>query len=421
MRPIEVDVVCGVCDGLAPRPVSMKQPSGAGFSILHKPWKQDDLWECNPTAVSPNLQSTITFSANKGHKVTLTLPLANTLFNNGRLSTLLLSRWRSSGDSFEVTQEQTEKKNVTLNVFRKLRIPRPSIQIPSVPLTPMRRIQSGLGNIVRTIDFGEGGLPDVGPASRELEMRVTGYLSKQGLDHSVIDVWALVIPAEALSGPWNEKVKILMSDVEDLRAKRSPSTDKGCCDVGDFIDKGATLCRVLSGGGGWGIKQGLLALDPQTTYSSSNESRYDFSEGALDEQQASALGNVAQQGAFIQFLVAAKHDEAVDPLIEKERGYVDSALGSTVVGVVPSTVDEIHDISQNGDQQMPKLDVQVYLGHFGCVSESGMFLQRNGKSTTPVIETKIDLPYSYVYRESPLNIYKEAESEKEVASPDGLA
>jgi hypothetical protein len=57
-----------------------------------------------------------------------------------------------------------------------------------------------------------------------------------------------------------------------------------------------------------------------------------------------------------------------------------------------------------------------------------MFLQRNGecdKSTTAAIETKIDLPYSYVYRQnskrSPLNIYKEAESEKEVASPDGIA
>jgi hypothetical protein len=406
----------------------MKQPSGAGFSILHKPWKQDDLWECNPTAVSPNLHSTITFSANKGHNVTLTLPLANTLFKNGRLSTLLLTRWRSSGGSFEVTQEQTEKKNVTVNVFGRLQIPRPSIQIPSVPLTPMRRIQSGLGNIVRTIDFGEGGLPDVGPASRELEMRVTEYLSKQGLDHSVIDVWALVIPVEALSGPWSDKVRVLMSDVEDLRAKQAPSTGKGCCYVGDFIDQGATLCRVLSGGGGWGIKQGLLSLDPQTTYSTSNESRYDFSEGTLDEQQTSALGNVAQQGAFIQFLVAAKHDEAVDPLIENERGYVDSALGSTVVGVVPSTVDEIHDMSQNEDQQVPKLDVQVYLNHFGCVSESGMFLQRKGerdKSMTPAIETKIDLPYSYVYREnferSPLDIYEEAESvEKEVGSPDGL-
>jgi hypothetical protein len=55
-----------------------------------------------------------------------------------------------------------------------------------------------------------------------------------------------------------------------------------------------------------------------------------------------------------------------------------------------------------------------------------MFLQRKGErdKSTPAIETKIDLPYSYVYRESlkrsPLDIYKEAESENEVGSPDGL-
>lgn len=404
--------------------MSMKSSSAPGISILHKPWKQDDLWENDPTVTSPDMQSTITFSARKGRKVTLTLPLANTLFRNGRLSTLLLSRWRSSDGSFEVVREQIEKKNINVPVFDNLPHPHPRSQIPCVPLTPMRRIQSGLGNIVRTIDFGQGGVPEVGPASRELEMRVTEYLSKGGHNSSIVDVWALVIPPNAFLGPWSEENEILMSDLEALRAKRSPSTAKGRQYVGDCLDKGATLARVLSGGGGWGIKQGLLSLDPQTAYSPSNESRYDYSEGSLDEQQASTLGNIAQEGAFIQFLVAAKNDAAVDSSEENEPEYRDSALGSTVMGVIPSTIDELHDVSLNEPREVPKLNIQVYLGHFGCVSESGMFFKRKRKIHG--VETKIDLPYSYIYREyyktkSPSSSGEE-ETEKVVegsSSPDG--
>lgn len=398
---VGVDVVCGVVDGLAPRPVSMEQPcEEEGFSILHKAGKQENVWDNNDTVPNPNLQSTLTFRANKGGKVALTLPLANTLFHNGRHSTLLLSRWRSSGGSFEITRGQTEKQNITLNVLGKERYPHIRTRIPCIPLTPMRRIQSGLGNIVRTIDFGEGGVKDVGSASRELEISVPEYLTKHGHGHSIIDVWALIVPQNAFSDFWMESEEILTTDVDALRAKRSSSTAKGRRYVGDCMDRGAILCKVLSGGGGWGVKQGLLSLDPQTTYSMNNESRYDYSEGSLDEQQVSALGSMAQEGAFIQFLVAVKSRDPVESLEETEPEYVESTRRSTVVGVVPSTVDDIHD----EQQEKPAFDLQVYLGHFGCVSESGMFLRvaREKVSAKKAgVETKIDLPYSYIYREYP--------------------
>jgi hypothetical protein len=371
-----------------------------GFSILHKPGKQKNLWNNNNTAPNSNLQSTLTFRANRGGKVALTLPLANTLFQNGRHSTLLLSRWRSSGGTFEVIKGQTEKQNVTLNVLGKERYPHLRTRIPCIPLTPMRRIRSGLGNIVRTIDFGEGGVKDVGPASRELENSVPEYLAKEGHDRSTVDVWALIVPQNAFSDPWIESEEILMADVDALRTKRSPSTAKGRRYVGDCMDRGAVLCKVLSGGGGWGVKQGLLSLDPQTTYSTNTESRYDYSEGSLDEQKVSALGNIAQEGAFIQFLVAAKSQDPVESLEETEPEYVESTRRSTVVGVVPSTVDDIHD----EQQERPAFDLQVYLGHFGCVSESGVFLRvirEKVSAKKAEVETKIDLPYSYIYREHP--------------------
>ena len=403
---VEADVVCGVCDGVAPHPLSMKSPSGAGFSVLHKPWKIDNLWDNIDTRTgSNNLQSTLSFLVRARFDATLTLPLANTLFNNGRLSTLLLSRWKSSGDSFEISRDQIEKQNIAMKLFtRAFSIPRDLI--PCVPLTPLRRIHSGLGNIVRTIDFSQDGKSDIGPASRELERSVTEYLAKGGHDQPTIGVWALVIPQEVLSILRYEtrlEEELTTTDIDALRAEISHSTPKGRRYMGRCIEEGARLVRVLSGGGGWGLKEGLLSLDPQTTYRDSNESRYDYSEGFLDEQQASALGNVAQEGDFIQFLVAAKNDEGpVNSLPRNEPEEVDFTQSSTVVGVVPSTVDDVHDEIKNVSTTS---NIQIYPGHFGIVSESGIFLggvkekkTDNGKVIRS-IETKIDLPFSYFYEE----------------------
>ena len=120
----------------------------------------------------------------------------------------------------------------------------------------------------------------------------------------------------------------------------------------------------------------------------------------MDEQQASVLGNIAQEGAFIQFLVAGKE--------ESQSGTFDSTRTTTVLGAVPSTVDEIHSIQEEKlNVESPKVNIRVHLGLFGCVSESGMFLQRqyvrseNRQNATeevaPLVQTKIDLPYSYIY------------------------
>ena len=155
----------------------------------------------------------------------------------------------------------------------------------------------------------------------------------------------------------------------------------------------------------------MLSLDPQTTYSTIPESRFDFSEGSLEEQQASALGNLAQEGAFIQFLVADSNRSPVD-FSWREKNHVDATRRSTVIGVVPSTVDEMAPKSEdNASSKADKqLDVRIWLGHFGCVSESGMFIHRSNASPSPgqedsrsatnfpPIDTKVDLPFSYIYR-----------------------
>ncbi len=390
-----VDVVCAVVDGLAPRPISMKDPSGEGFSIWRRSNVPDDVWVQDATVSSPTLQSTLTLQRGRD---TLTLPLANTLFRNGRHSTLLISRWKSTGESFKINRAQIEKQNVLLRGLggKKSYYPIRSC-IPSIPLTPMRRVQDGLGNIVRTIDFGQEGVKNVGPASRELEQSVTEYLAQEGHGSSTVNVWALIIPQDTSLAHFVRSMEAkgtLNTGVDVLRTQTSFSSIKKRHYIGKLIRRGAILCRVLSGGGGWGAKQGLLSLDPQTTYSTSNESRYDDSEGSPDRQQVSALGNLAQEGAFIQFLVAPKTFESLE---ESDEEYAEFTRQSTVFGVVPSTVDDIPDETQ----EEAEFKLQVHHGHFGCVSESGLFFRglqaKTGPSNPRVVETKIDLPYSYAY------------------------
>lgn len=162
----------------------------------------------------------------------------------------------------------------------------------------------------------------------------------------------------------------------------------------------------MSGGGGWGAKQGLLSLDPQTTYTEIPEARFDFSQGTMAEQQASALGNLAQEGAFIQFFAA------YDKHIQGEPVRFDhvATRGSIVLGSVPSTVD---DIAPSQTLVAPPEGEKLYhlkSGHFGFVSESGVFVHHGfkkpnvGSNPDPLHVpsehfTKIDLPHSYMYRD----------------------
>jgi hypothetical protein len=156
----------------------------------------------------------------------------------------------------------------------------------------------------------------------------------------------------------------------------------------------------VSGGGGWGAKQGLLSLDPQTKYNTVNEARFDFSDASLEEQQTSALGNIAQEGASIQFFVAGKHRENGESVAYDVTGIVRKTV---VLGGVPSTVDDV----PKSNQENPDKKLYSLPGHFGCVSESGIYLQDKDlismstgeiTSTEPkaVPQTKIDLPFSYV-------------------------
>jgi len=416
----EIDVVCACVDGLSPDPemlpISVGTRPKEGFSILYGQerktisplWKNDEV----PPSRSPSMQSSITLRKGLTGPSDLTLPLANTLFKTGRLSTLLVSRWeyKPSEDTFFAIEQPAERANVVINVFPDVVHQLPKSFIPAVALTPARPIVSGLGNIVRTIDFG--GEEGTGPASRELESTVTKYLNTMGYGNTTIDVWALITPPD--SGSKKAKpdapvhpLKSLTATADDIQSKwlAPDNLGKESSLVGRCIPKGnARFCRVLSGGGGWGAKQGLLSLDPQTTYSEIPEARFDFSGGSLEEQQTSALGNIAQEGAYIQFFVARRDTSKALPVPESSDVQV-SMRRSAVFGAVPSTVDDIPTPRAELDTNSTDTPASLFItrpGHFGFVSESGMFVRHglhraSSKPPAPDNFTKIDMPYSYFY------------------------
>lgn len=125
--------------------------------------------------------------------VDVSIPLANTVFKNGKASTLLATGWARTSVSEPFTLVHTyEKRSQTIRPkFAMTQRPQ-NLALPLRPLTPGRRIVSGMGNIVRQIEGADG---EPQPASQELEKSVNAYLAARGLGKD-ISVWALVIPSE---------------------------------------------------------------------------------------------------------------------------------------------------------------------------------------------------------------------------------
>ncbi|KAF8420360.1 hypothetical protein EV426DRAFT_719308 [Tirmania nivea] len=218
------------------------------------------------------------------------IALANTLFQTGRLATLgRVSVRKGLEGGFIMLGSSSGVHGVgegwdTVNRVYRIEIPRPSMgegegegdykytsRLPLIPLTSPRLVLHYAGNILRGLSSLEN--PNIGiPASRELESAVDRYLKEnpQILPGKKLDIFALITPpgrkaavgAEGIN-PWN-------------------------------LRSGQKLRRVLSGGGGWGKKMGLLSIDPQgLTYALSDEEY-----ARLHYDDDAAAGDDGQEGRF---------------------------------------------------------------------------------------------------------------------------
>ena len=199
------------------------------------------------------------------HGKYLTLPLANTLFQTGRLSTVARIGVRRGpegrlimvGSDQEVLHEGWD----TVNRVYKVDIPCEAglqvdfgARLPLYPLTKPRKVLSCVGNILREVQAENGETGE--PASRELEQAVNAYLSSQP-DHL-------------------RKQKLYIFAYITPRTSPPPSQDLVVAGINPWeLHGGAKLRRVVSGGGGWGKKMGLLSLDPQGWTYALKDNEYD--------------------------------------------------------------------------------------------------------------------------------------------------
>lgn len=301
----------------------------------------------------------------------LQLPVTNTLFQNGRTSTLYAQRWemsfRKESTSEHVSSEKTWIPQQTVHTDALFADEGMRLQLDTlvhshlVPITPARAITAAVGNIVRKISGGDT-LAEAAPASEELEKAISTAIQQGQIPAQQADVWALIRP---------QRYAVLD------RAAQLEGT------IHDMIEyavlSGARLHKVLSGGGGWGEKHGLLALDPDSDYSHRHRA---FEPSFGDDQDAhaesrEALGEVAKPGDIITFYVyrSPSEDNPADLHAPVFWSGSQAATATMVFGSLPSTVDTMREVDTTEAEGQAQSELTVAENSFGMLSEQGMSLE----------------------------------------------
>lgn len=162
----------------------------------------------------------------------------------------------------------------------------------------------------------------------------------------------------------------------------------------------------MSGGGGWGLKQGLLSLDPENTLADAVDARYDFDmPGSTDSGKLQALGSIAKPGSWVQFLTLPIRSDPSDEIVRDNPSQEVLALrgpGEVVLGSIPSSIDEIPQVTSVsiGGSSAARPKITIFPGHFGAQSENGLYVrsvsQRPASGKTIPIKTKIDVPFAHL-------------------------
>lgn len=117
----------------------------------------------------------------------------------------------------------------------------------------------------------------------------------------------------------------------------------------------------VSGGGGWGLKKGLLSLDPETNYSPSDQDDIETFIKAFHERDSpNPSGGLATPGSYIMF--------CIEPHWTGHEVESSQHMTSTSIGVAPTNDEEITPAGTSSK-------VEVIDNHFGVVSRAGFFLK----------------------------------------------
>lgn len=254
------------------------------------------------------------------------------------------------------------------------------LEIPLKTLTVPWIVASAMGNIVRQL-YTDVTVSKTMPASEGLEEAVSRFLKRTShwTPREKFTVWALITPKERWHGEPTAGAETILGSLQN----------------------GSRLHRVLSGGGGYGKKMGLLALDPDTSYSSEGKSSAFGTGEDLHEEEKDALGEVVKPGDAIQFFIHTKLIPAKS--FEGRRTGFDQA--EIDFGTIPPTTDYVANPSTQTEKTNGELNINYRTDIFGALSEQGLSLtieshgpggqdsygaQRLGR----VVQTKIDVPYT---------------------------
>ncbi|KAI5925237.1 hypothetical protein F4810DRAFT_708623 [Camillea tinctor] len=406
-NPLHIDVLAGVVDGISSNDL-LGEPQ-AGFSILYGQTENilPDLWDGESLSLQATGESgtaSIRFAMNplEGdiRPLELTLPLANTVFQNGRQSTLSATRWESSPQGPITLKAANHKSTQSIFAYGDL-ANHTSSHIPLLPVTPPRKVIAGLGNIVRQVEVDGSATP----ASRELEVLIPKILDFRSKRHATassgpVGVWCWVIPAHVAEAKKLFDVKIL--SIESLQSdSEAELAEKSIKVFSELLSAGCRLHKILSGGGGWGLKQGLLSLDPETHFSLPGEDEGDiemFIKSFQERESANSSEGIVTPGSYIMFCIEPQWTEQATAA---GRNAANSSSTQTLsLGVAPHG-DFAPSVSASTDNE-----VTVIGGHFGATSAAGLFLRMipelpgismkadTNKPLQP-FTTKVDVPKAY--------------------------
>lgn len=317
------------------------------------------------------------------------LRLTDTLFVNGNKNTLFGMRWARDSALTGLVLGQSVNLS-TCNITSTAKTVRNSFELPLHPVTQRRKVVVSMGNILSVVTGATD--DDTMPASAELEKELPRYIAENDFAEPLVSVWALVEKPEV--GPPTE------TDTPQDRVARS-------------LRGGGKLYRILSGGGGWGKKQGLLSLDPDISLSEASiqeglvllESVFDRNAPMQDSPRSldkgividdlNLLSQAASKGDYIQFFASGGSNP--DRNICSELPSQPATDLSYRFGVASDAEDD-GGTPADGMQQK---DLTVLLNYFGALSSKTItYLQPTvrANSNGEILEsrTKLDVPGSRV-------------------------
>ncbi|KAL6166688.1 hypothetical protein ACJQWK_08030 [Exserohilum turcicum] len=431
---LSIHALCAVVDKVpAPRPwkshsfedeVSWRrvQPpiAGAGFEGIAYVSLRPGASVSPSGSLSPSENGAIDFitadyfSDGAAHLDTLRLPLANTVFQTGTPTTMFQSTWQTHGTPGKLTL--LAKTNTSHHAIRLDHTPyslhdTSALNIPLFPLTLPRVVEGCMGNIIRRVLDADGNSVQ---ASSELEDAVPRFFAARGRPSQATVAWALVIPS-SLKDKVISRTEELFSNLptkddatptepehawERLWCSRPPAWNTL---VSQAISEGARLHRVLSGGGGWGKKAGLLSLDPVPVYGPPESIGSDAAAVSDDPSDfESTLTPVVRDGDSIQFFILPKamldHEaRQFDNYTSVTRLTRKGKLWGWELGTVPSTMDSIPGKSWQ-HQTARKTAYTLFNSSFGALTEGAMTLTRRSWTRqggiSSVHTTMLDVPFS---------------------------